>query len=108
MTRYRSNPEFYGKAGAGILFFCQNQVLLLERSPNVQEPGTWGIPGGAIGEMYIQSEEDSLGQEHLSLDVFFQNAIKETIEELCGGEEYYLPFALWGQIHCQRKARLLY
>jgi N-glycosidase YbiA len=91
MTRYRSNPEFYGKAGAGILFFCQNQVLLLERSPNVQEPGTWGIPGGAIGEMYIQSEEDSLGQEHLSLDVFFQNAIKETIEELCGGEEYYLP-----------------
>jgi len=38
----------WGSAGAGILFTTGTQVLLLKRSPAVEEPGTWGIPGGAI------------------------------------------------------------
>jgi mutator protein MutT len=37
-------------AGAGILFVCKdnNMILLVQRSPTVSEPSTWGVPGGNI------------------------------------------------------------
>ena len=38
----------WGNAGSGILFTTGDRILLLKRSPYVEEPGTWGIPGGAI------------------------------------------------------------
>lgn len=38
----------WGNQGSGILFTTGEQVLLLQRSREVEEPGTWGIPGGAI------------------------------------------------------------
>lgn len=51
----RTNPErldatYWGDAGAGILFFSPNkdQVFLTLRSTEVNEPNTWGIPGGSI------------------------------------------------------------
>jgi len=36
--------------GAGILFICTDNktALLLQRSTEVSEPGTWGLPGGQI------------------------------------------------------------
>lgn len=41
---------FWGKAGAGCLVYNlrDKQFLFLKRSPAVQEPNTWGLPGGAI------------------------------------------------------------
>lgn len=40
----------WGNAGSGLLFTTGERILLLERSDSVEEPGTWGIPGGAIPE----------------------------------------------------------
>lgn len=42
---------YWGNAGSGILFVSSTKprsVLLLKRSVAVEQPGTWGIPGGAI------------------------------------------------------------
>jgi len=41
----------WGRAGSGFLFTTGDAILLLKRSPYVMEPGTWGIPGGAIPEI---------------------------------------------------------
>lgn len=40
----------WGNAGSGLLFTTGDRILLLERSDSVEEPGTWGLPGGAIPE----------------------------------------------------------
>ena len=56
------------RKGAGIFFVCteDNTALLVKRSADVPEPGTWGISGGNLeeGESVIKA------------------AIRETIEEL--------------------------
>jgi len=61
----------WGNAGSGILFTTGEKILLLERSPYVEEPGTWGIPGGAIPQ-----EEDGSFMDAQ------ESAEKETEEEL--------------------------
>jgi 8-oxo-dGTP pyrophosphatase MutT (NUDIX family) len=38
----------WGNQGSGILFTTGERILLLHRSSGVEEPGTWGIPGGAV------------------------------------------------------------
>lgn len=50
MRRLRKNPTFWGKAGAGIFFTCEedNTVFLMHRSRDVEQPFTWGIPGGSV------------------------------------------------------------
>jgi 8-oxo-dGTP pyrophosphatase MutT (NUDIX family) len=44
------SKEFWGSRGAGIMPICPTtgNILLVLRGPQVNEPGTWGIPGGAI------------------------------------------------------------
>lgn len=41
---------FWGKAGAGCIFIAKNtgRMLLNHRSKYVEQPGTWGVWGGAI------------------------------------------------------------
>ncbi len=48
---------FYGHKGAGAIFYCTStkRYLLALRSSDVEQPGTWGIWGGAIGR-----EEDPI------------------------------------------------
>lgn len=58
--------HFWGSAAAGIMFFSGGKVLLLLRSSEVNEPGTWGISGGAL---------------HAG-DKTFEGAVRETVEEL--------------------------
>ena len=36
------------KYGAGLLFCCEREVLLLKRSPKSGNPLTWGLPGGNV------------------------------------------------------------
>jgi len=75
----------WGRAGAGILFFCDGEVLLTLRSGRVEEPMTWGIPGGAIGnDRWVHTEDDS--EEDFVLEDFWQGALKETEEELFDGD----------------------
>jgi len=40
----------WGNQGSGCLFTTGDRILLLRRSMDVEEPGTWGLPGGAIPE----------------------------------------------------------
>lgn len=44
-----SNP-YYGRAGSGLMIFSPDgrRVLLTLRSDEVEEPGTWGVPGGKL------------------------------------------------------------
>lgn len=44
--------RFWGDMGAGILPICTEtgRILLAMRSPDVNEPNTWGIIGGALEE----------------------------------------------------------
>lgn len=62
--------DFFGSAGAGLFIICQedNSAFLLKRSSLVNEPGTWGLPGGKI-----EPGEDE-----------YSAAIRESLEELGG------------------------
>lgn len=61
------NPRYWGRAGSGLMLFSPNgkKVLLALRSDEVLEPGTWGIPGGAVDG-----------------DDLYESALRETGEEL--------------------------
>lgn len=55
MSRRRADEQerihahgYWGRQGAGILFTTGRRVLLCLRSAYVLQPGTWGIPGGAV------------------------------------------------------------
>jgi 8-oxo-dGTP pyrophosphatase MutT (NUDIX family) len=47
-----SDEGFWGKRGAGVLMIARGtgRVLLTLRSSGVRNPGTWGLPGGALEE----------------------------------------------------------
>lgn len=72
---------YWGSAGAGILFVCENAVLLTLRSDEVKQPGTWGIPGGSVTEDVHWSPKEQADKKP-SLFQFWKGAKKETEEEL--------------------------
>jgi 8-oxo-dGTP pyrophosphatase MutT (NUDIX family)/predicted GNAT family acetyltransferase len=74
-------PIFWGKSASGLLILCleDQTALLLKRANWVEQPGTWGNPGGAIGGGYYDDNQDDNEEDD---DIFEQNAHKETIEEL--------------------------
>ncbi len=77
----RSNPQFWGRAGAGILFVCDadKTIMTVLRSDEVLEPGTWALPGGSCnGEAMASSHE---GQS-VSKEEAWRCAVKETKEEI--------------------------
>jgi 8-oxo-dGTP pyrophosphatase MutT (NUDIX family) len=79
----RKNPTFWGTAGAGILFVCEEDqtYFLMHRSRHVEQPRTWGIPGGSVkGEGFYDSE---MATERPTDATFWKGAKKETKEE-CG------------------------
>ena len=69
--------EFWGSQASGILFKCGEKILLLERSASVEDPGLWGIPGGAV----------PVDREGNPKDVK-QSALDEVGEELGGIPPY--------------------
>lgn len=77
-----SEPSvFWGKAGAGILFHCtkHDTYLLTLRSMEVEQGGTWSIPGGACGDGGFFHDSDGRA---IPTDEAFDCAKRETIEEL--------------------------
>lgn len=81
----------WGLAGAGTLYYCpyDNTILLLERSKEVEDPGMWGIPGGAVksGKRDARGYEDEWCKEgdiapDYSEDQLRDSAYTETHEEL--------------------------
>lgn len=64
---YRTaGEECWGAAGSGILYVClQDQTMLLvKRSMEVMDPGTWGIPGGALKGTEGYFDADDVEHEH--------------------------------------------
>lgn len=51
-TSHGDDTRFWGNRGAGILLIAGDtgRLLLVFRSEYVNEPGTWGIPGGKIDD----------------------------------------------------------
>lgn len=76
---------YYGKGGAGLLLVCKEDgtVLLLKRSKSVEQPFTWGIPGGALskGEGWYRGE-DIKNDDGPSNEDFSETAFREAGEEL--------------------------
>jgi hypothetical protein len=88
----RKNPpckrsEYWGQGGAGVLFTCSEDgtVLLLLRAEWVEQGGTWGIPGGGIGEGFYATPMEPI----TDLDVFRRKAQQEAEEE-CGALPPYM------------------
>lgn len=52
MVSKAADEGFWGKRGAGALMVARGtgRVLLTLRSSGVRNPGTWGLPGGALEE----------------------------------------------------------
>ena len=59
--------NFYGSRGAGILLLCpeDNTIFLVQRSSQVNEPGSWGVPGGKVedGEELLQAAKREAFEE---------------------------------------------
>ena len=57
----QASKTYWGREGSGYLFVCPEDrtAMLLLRSGEVMEPGTWGIPGGAMAgtEGHYSAEE---------------------------------------------------
>jgi 8-oxo-dGTP pyrophosphatase MutT (NUDIX family) len=74
--------KFWGSQGAGILFVCQEDstCLLTLRSASVNEPGSWGVPGGAVeqGEQTEEAARREVQEELGNLPSQFQK-IDQTI-----------------------------
>ena len=89
-SQTNESGQFWGKEASGCLFFCPEDrtVLLALRSHYVEQPNTWGIPGGAIKTEdsdendNIFSEEETQGYQHVHHDLSFESAKRETEEEL--------------------------
>jgi len=82
---------YWGNIGAGILFFCKDQILLTLRSQHMIEPGTWCAPGGSIhGEKYLHSET----MKHLQIpeEKIWEGAQQEIKEELGSIPKNIKPF----------------
>lgn len=80
---FMREADRWGLAGSGILYYCpaDNTILLLRRSDLVEDPGVWGIPGGAImgTDEYYDEEEES---PEYSQDELIDSAFSEAEEEL--------------------------
>jgi len=74
--------KYWGKAGSGILYICLDDMtaMLLLRSADVEQPYTWGNPGGAVSgtEGFYSPEECDEDCE----DRYRPSAEKETVEEI--------------------------
>jgi GNAT superfamily N-acetyltransferase/ADP-ribose pyrophosphatase YjhB (NUDIX family) len=63
--------DYWGSQGSGILFTCKGKMLLMERAHWVEQPYTWGIPGGAVP---VDENDKSMDPK--------KSAIKEVTEEI--------------------------
>ena len=79
----KASSTYYGKAGAGVLIICKEDqtCLLLKRSSGVEQPGTWGISGGAISDGERYYDKNDIKEEDANLD-FKETAFRESDEEL--------------------------
>jgi len=84
-TRVRNPPckraSYWGRGGAGVMFTCEEDgtVLLLLRAEWVEQGGTWGIPGGGIGEGHYNTPMRPITDMRV-----FRAKAEEEVREECG------------------------
>ncbi len=73
--------EYWGQGGAGMMFICSEDdtVLLLLRASWVDQPNTWGVAGGGVGEGWNETP-----MQPLTNDAVFLNTAKKEAKEECG------------------------
>jgi len=73
---------YWGSKASGIMYVCKetNEVLLLKRSQEVMQPGTWGIAGGATDEEGMKN--NNVASQDPSNERWLKSAKRETIEEM--------------------------
>jgi 8-oxo-dGTP pyrophosphatase MutT (NUDIX family) len=83
-----ANGDYWGKSGAGLFISAGNRVLLTLRSDEVQEPGTWGLPGGAMhrGDSVMKAAVREAREELGPLPPFRDTG--ERIEFIDGGFKF--------------------
>lgn len=81
---------YWGRRAAGIAFYCPDDatILLVLRSANVNEPGTWGFPGGRVEpgehpfEAAVREVSEELGStlvgEPQHIDIFRDQGFEYT------------------------------
>jgi 8-oxo-dGTP pyrophosphatase MutT (NUDIX family) len=71
--------EFWGAAGSGVLPISQDtgNILIQHRSGQVEQPGTWGVFGGALKGQYMKELES--GDQKA-----FERSAREEFEEEAG------------------------
>ena len=71
--------SYWGRGGAGMMFVCSEDrtVLLLLRAEWVEQGGTWGVPGGGIGEGFFSTPMEPIDDP----EVFLRKAVQE-VEEM--------------------------
>lgn len=82
---------YWGNVGAGILFFCNDEILLTLRSQHILQPGTWSLPGGSIRGEY-HTDEERIKPVQLTEKEIWAGAKKETREELGSFPRLISPF----------------
>ena len=105
---------FFGAAGAGCIFLARStgRILISHRSPDVEQPGTWGTFGGAVnrGEdattavrREVSEEAGYHGQYDLIPLFVFQSGTFRYSNFLAEVEEEFTPILDWesqGYIWC--------
>jgi len=85
MAWYKTATEYWGAKGAGCLFLCREDqtILLFQRSMDVEQPGTWGITGGAVKTEELEDEFYQTTDEELEIEEehYESTAVDETMEE---------------------------
>lgn len=108
-----NGTRYWGRAGAGMLFTTGDRVLLLQRSNYVEQPGTWGIPGGAIQvdnrgaptnplDTAKQEVEEELGfvPRHKVIDRFvFRDGSFQFTTFIARVDEIFTPRLNWENTH---------
>lgn len=87
-------PRYWGRGGAGMMFGCPEDqtVLLLLRAAWVEQGGTWGVPGGGIGEGFFRTPMRPIED----MDVFLQKAATEVVEECSSMPPRFSPDSVAG------------
>lgn len=83
---------FWGNMGAGAIFMAKDtgRILLAHRSPNVEQPNTWGVWGGAIdkGERPIEAAARE-AQEEAGITPEVKNIIPLYVFKHHSGFQYF-------------------
>ena len=79
---------YWGHQGAGVLLTTGRQILLLQRSDEVLDPGVWGVPGGAV------RVDEETGESEDLLEAALNEVLGSTVFTAPKGSFRYTTFII--------------